>query len=227
MTEENETVHQIDLEMQKLIKIISNDKKLIEEKDLVITKLRKQIENQNLKEILEEKDIEDFQNEKQDELIDVKLELEHFKYLYSESETERESLNKNLKNQMELSETHRVLQSKMAELMNIIEEQNIQIKNLNGKEKNQEMISERNEVLQRELHVLKIMLQQKDLDIKSLNQLLDGKEELIKENENNLKLRTSEVNLLFYFKFHIIPKNFHVKHHLSGLKYNLSIGIPA
>ena len=133
MTEESETVHQIDVEMQRLMKIISNDKKLIEEKDELINKLRKQTESQNLKEILVEKDI-DFQDEKQDELIDVKLELEHFKYLYTESEAEKESLNKNLKNQMELSETHRVLQSKMSELMNIIEEQNIQIKNLNGKD---------------------------------------------------------------------------------------------
>ena len=53
MTEENETVHQIEVEMQKLLQIISDDKQLIQEKDLLIRKLRKQtleIDQMNFKE---------------------------------------------------------------------------------------------------------------------------------------------------------------------------------
>ena len=40
MIEENETVHQIEVEIERLMKIISDDRKLIQEKDLQITKLR-------------------------------------------------------------------------------------------------------------------------------------------------------------------------------------------
>lgn len=200
MTEENETVHQIEVEMQKLLQIISDDKQLIQEKDLLIRKLRKQnlqIDQMDFTKILQEKDIamKHFQSEKEDELLDINKKLEIYENALTESETELESLRYNLKTQMELSETHRALQSKMSELMKIIEEQNIQIKNLNEKEKNQQTISQRNEILQKELHVLKITIQQKDLDIKSLNQLLDGKEESLKENENILKNLNVEADL--------------------------------
>ena len=200
MTEENETVHQIEVEMQKLLQIISDDKQLIQEKDLLIRKLRKQnlqIDQMDFTKILQEKDIamKHFQSEKEDELLDINKKLEIYENALTESETELESLRYNLKTQMELSETHRALQSKMSELMKIIEEQNIQIKNLNEKEKNQQTISQRNEILQKELHVLKITIQQKDLDIKSLNQLLDGKEERLKENENILNNINVEADL--------------------------------
>ena len=200
MTEENETVHQIEVEMQKLLQIISDDKQLIQEKDVVIRKLRKQnlqIDQMDFKKILQEKDIamKHLQSEKEDELLDVNKKLELYENSLTESEREIESLRNNLKTQLELSETHKVLQSKMSELMKIIEEQNIQIKNLNEKEKNQHTISQRNEILQKELHVLKITIQQKDLDIKSLNQLLDGKEERLKETENTLSKLNIEADL--------------------------------
>ena len=200
MTEENETVHQIEVEMEKLLQIISADKQLIQEKDLLISKLRKQnlqIEQVDFKKILQEKDIalKHLQSEKEDELLDVNKKLELYENSLIESEREIESLRNNLKTQIELSETHQALQSKMSELMKIIEEQNIQIKNLNEKEKNQHTISQRNEILQKELHVLKITIQQKDLDIKSLNQLLDGKEERLKETENILSKLNVEADL--------------------------------
>merc|ERR1712150_66761 len=200
MTEENETVHQIEVEMQKLLQIISDDKTLIQEKDFLIRKLRKQNlqkDQMDFTKILQEKDIamKHFQSEKEDELLDVNKKLGLYENSLIESEAELESLRNNLKTQMELSETHKVLQSKMSELMKIIEEQNIQIKNLNEKEKNQQTISQRNEILQKELHVLKITIQQKDLDIKSLNQLLDGKEEMLKENENILNNLNVEADL--------------------------------
>ena len=190
MTEENETVHQIEVEMQKLLQIISDDKELIQEKDLLIKRLRKQnlqMDQMDFKKILQEKDValKHLQSEKEDELLDTNKKLEFYENSLAESETELESLRNNLKTQIELSETHKALQSKMCELMKIIEEQNIQIKNLNEKEKNQQTISQRNEILQKELHVLKITIQQKDLDIKSLNQLLDGKEEKLNETEVN------------------------------------------
>ena len=200
MTEENETVHQIEIEMQKLLQIISDDKQLIQEKDLLIRKLRKQtleIDQMNFKEILQEKDIamKHFQSEKEGELHDINRKLEFYENSLAERETELESLRYNLKTQIELSETHKALQSKMCELMKIIEEQNIQIKNLDEKEKNQQTISQRNEILQKELHVLKITIQQKDLDIKSLNQLLDAKEERLRENENIFNKLNVEADL--------------------------------
>ena len=178
MTEENETVHQIEVEMQRLMKIISDDKQLIQEKDLLITKLR-EIE---MKELREEQDDE--------------AKVEHFKKALSESEAEIESLKSNLLNQRELSTTHALLQSKMSDLMNIIEEQNKQIKNLNEKEKRQEIIFQRNEILQKELHVLKVLGQQKDSDIKSLNQLLESRDTLLREQDNNPRILDFEANIL-------------------------------
>ena len=178
MTEENETVHQIEVEMQRLMKIISDDKQLIQEKDLLITKLR-EIE---MRELREEQDDE--------------AKVEHFKKALSESEAEIESLKSNLLNQRELSTTHALLQSKMSDLMNIIEEQNKQIKNLNEKEKRQEIIFQRNEILQKELHVLKVLGQQKDSDIKSLNQLLESRDTLLREQDNNPRILDFEANIL-------------------------------
>ena len=99
-------------------------------------------------------------------------------------------------NQRELSTTHALLQSKMSDLMNIIEEQNKQIKNLNEKEKRQEIIFQRNEILQKELHVLKVLGQQKDSDIKSLNQLLESRDTLLREQDNNPRILDFEANIL-------------------------------
>ena len=169
MIEENETVHQIEVEIERLMKIISDDRKLIQEKDLQITKLR---DNERTKLFQEELDDE--------ELMEVKLKL-------VDSQAEIESLKVDLKTQMELSSTHTLLQSKMSDLMKIIEQQNTQIKSLSEKEKSQEIIYQRNETLQKELHVLKIMVQQIDLDIKSLNQLLEERELERRENEGSLK----------------------------------------
>ena len=176
MIEENETVHQIEVEIERLMKIISDDRKLIQEKDLQITKLR---DNERTKLFQEELDDE--------ELMEVKLKL-------LDSQAEIESLKIDLKTQMDLSSTHTLLQSKMSELMKIIEQQNAQIKSLSEKEKSQEIIYQRNETLQKELHVLKIMVQQKDLDIKSLNQLLEEKEQERRENEGSFKAIDSEAN---------------------------------
>ena len=43
MTEENETVHQIECEMQRLLNIITNDQDLLKKKDDQITEMQKKL----------------------------------------------------------------------------------------------------------------------------------------------------------------------------------------
>ena len=200
MTEENETVHQIECEMQKLLDIISNDQDLIQRKDEQIALLQRNLncktetakESNKLEvqayyeEMILEKDIElqTMTDEKDYQLFNSRLALEENRRIIRDYEEELETLKHTITQQGELAKTHNVLKTKIGDLMNIIEKQNEQISNFNEKQTSQETISQRNEILQKELHVLKVKIQQKELDIKSLNQLLDSKDEALKELED-------------------------------------------
>merc|ERR1712176_448701 len=102
-----------------------------------------------------------------------------------------EGLENMLEHQTELAKTHDILRSKMSDLMNIIDKQNVQIASLNEKEAVQESLSKRHETLQKEFHVLKVTLQQKDLDIKSLNSLIESKEEALQQKDEMLSIQLS------------------------------------
>ena len=213
MTEENETVHQIECEMQRLLTIITNDQELIKKKDQQITSLQNSLNNKDdslkkkeendfkkyMDEIIIEKDLEwkNHIDEKEFELFNSKLQLDEHKRVIEDYLLEIETLKSTIEKQLVLSETHEILKSKMSDLMKIIDQQNKQIAILNEKETDQETLSQRNEILQKEMHVLKVTLQQKDLDIKSLNQMLETRDDTIKDKneeikEINIKLSESE-----------------------------------
>ena len=127
MTEENETVHQIECEMQRLLTIISNDQDLIKKKDQHITSLQNSLNTRDdsikkkeendfqkyLEEVIIEKDMEwkNHIDEKEFELFNSKLQLEEHKRIIEDYSLEIESLKSTIEKQLVLSETHEILKS--------------------------------------------------------------------------------------------------------------------
>lgn len=236
MTEENETVHQIECEMQRLLNIITNDQDLLRKKDDQITELQKKLKSNReansishidkyetqsyIEEMMLEKDLElqTLSEEKDYELFNSKLELKNKQTLIQDYEEEIESLKNTINQQTELSMVHEILKSKIGELMKIIEKQNEQISQFSEKQNCQETISQRNEILQKEIHVLKVTIQQKDLDIKSLNHLLESKDEALKElNDFESKVQELKSTLYEQFKIQIQEKDEQISTHLKRL----------
>ena len=193
MLEENETIHQIDCQMKHLMDVIAQDQEIIKSKEKQLHELQDSLDKKektatDIHDILEEKDIEmeKFVDKKEFELFNARLQLEEYKRCIADQQLEIEGLENMLGHQTELAKTHDILRSKMSDLMNIIDKQNVQIASLNEKEAFQESVSQRYETLQKEFHVMKVTLHQKDLDIKSLNSLLESKEESLQEKDELL-----------------------------------------
>ena len=192
MTEENETVHQIENEMKRMISIIAEDQDVIDTKDKRILSL----ENL-LKEMDESKNttntidmLEKALSEKEFELSEVKTDLEKIK---SEMESENAKLLTEYEQGVYIQDTMKL---KIEELMKLIEEKNEKIMELKEGDEIPEVLSTRNDILQKEILVLKVSLQQKDLDIKSLNELIKRKEDIISQNDSTIELYVEEVNQL-------------------------------
>ena len=108
MTEENETVHQIECEMQRLLTIITNDQELIKKKDQQITSLQNSLNNRDdslkkkeendfqryMDEIIIEKDLEwkNHIDEKEFELFNSKLQLDEHKRVIEDYSLEIEDV---------------------------------------------------------------------------------------------------------------------------------------
>ena len=192
MTEENETVHQIENEMKRMINIIAEDQEVISNKDKRILSLENLLkERDDCKDTSNTIDmLEKSISEKELELSEVKKDMEMIKL---------EMKSENAKLMMEYEESIYIqdtMKLKIEELMKIIEERNDKIIELKEGDEIPEVLSTRNDILQKEILVLKVSLQQKDLDIKSLNELIERKEKIMSQNDSTIEMYVEEVNKL-------------------------------
>merc|ERR1712137_162039 len=145
--------------------VIAQDQEIIKSKEKQLHELQDSLDKKektatDIHDILEEKDLEmeKFVDKKEFELFNARLQLEEYKRCIADQQLEIEGLENMLGHQTELAKTHDILRSKMSDLMNIIDKQNVQIASLNEKEAFQESVSQRYETLQKEFHVMKVTL---------------------------------------------------------------------
>ena len=177
MTEENETVHQIQTEMERLLRIVNESEEIIANKDNTIATLQMSFEaNEKMNR---------FDNTKENQISKLNQKVCKLKEIIEIKDTEIENITNNLEahtnffnktkieTNLTLEELKRNIDVKEGEIRKLIEDQSTS-------QECQEIFS-RNEILQKEQLVLTVSLQQKDLDIKSLNNMVTQKEEKIVE----------------------------------------------
>ena len=219
MTEENETVHQIEHEMRRMLNIIAEDQEVINHKDKQIISLQNSLKEKDeflktecadlshtkvdiedlLKKRVHEKDLEvskvredmkSITEELENEILQLKVEIEE------QDKTIEKSFKMEVTQNKQAEYIQDTLKLKVEELMKIIEEKNLEIEQLKGGDEIPKVIAARNDILQKEMLVLKVSLQQKDSDIKSLNELIERKEDIISQNDSTIELYLEELNQL-------------------------------